>query len=60
MFVKPGPNREIPGTLLRVRIPRTHALLPETGAEVPANSFWLQRIAHGDVVAVNPATTKGA
>ncbi|WP_428492161.1 DUF2635 domain-containing protein [Rhodopila sp.] len=50
MFVKPGPNPEIPGTLLKVRVPRTHGLLPDAGQEVPENAFWLQRLAHGDVV----------
>ena len=47
MFVRPAEGR-------KVRRPRTLTLLPESGAEVPADSFWLRRLAHGDVVEVDP------
>jgi aminoglycoside phosphotransferase (APT) family kinase protein len=53
MFVKPGPNTHEPetlGALRKVRFPRTHALLPEEGTEVPEDQFWLRRLRDGDVV----------
>lgn len=50
MYVKPAPDRERPGQQLKVRIPGTLALLPDAGAEVPENRFWMRRLAHGDVV----------
>ena len=56
MFVKPGPNPEVPGSLLRVRIPHTFALLPDEGADVPENGFWLTLLRDGDVVLVEPPT----
>lgn len=52
MFVKPGPNPDKPSSLLKVRVPRTHTLLPDEGAEVPEDMFWLQRLSQGDVVLV--------
>lgn len=53
MFVKPTPDPERPGQLLKVRQPRpSFALLPDGGAEVPDNHFWRRRIAQGDVVLV--------
>ena len=52
MFVKPGTGRD--GLPLSVRVPHTRALLPETGAEVPANSFWIRRLRDGDVVEASP------
>jgi hypothetical protein len=60
--VKPGPDKERPGSLLRVRIPHTLKLLPDEGAEVPLNGFWLQRLRQGDVVEATPppaAPTEG-
>jgi hypothetical protein len=60
MFVKPGPNRALPGTLLRVRIPHTLALLPDTGAEVPENGFWIQRLNQGDVVLADAPAAEAA
>lgn len=43
MLVKPAPGRS-------VRDPRSMALLPETGREVPDHdSFWLRRLRDGDV-----------
>lgn len=48
MFVKPKND----GT---VRDPHTKALLPPEGAEVPNDDpFWIQRVAHGDVVVDSP------
>jgi hypothetical protein len=49
MFVKPGINPET-GKPFVVRIPRTFAALAAEGEEVPANGFWIQRLAQGDVV----------
>lgn len=54
MFVKPGVNTHEPellGERLKVRIPRTHALMPDEGMEVPDNDpFWLALLRDGDVV----------
>jgi hypothetical protein len=60
MFVKPGPNPEKPGSQLMIRIPRTHAFLPETGAEVPNNPFWRWMLRHGDVVKATPPAPSAA
>lgn len=55
MFVKPAPDPERPGQLLKVRQPRpSFALLPDEGAEVPENHFWHRRLAQGDVVRAEP------
>jgi hypothetical protein len=43
MFVKPAPG-------LLVRDPVTKRHLPESGKEVPENSYWVRRLAAGDVV----------
>jgi hypothetical protein len=62
MFVKPAR----PG--LVIRIPELYSgknnrlrpgikearLLPETGADVPENSYWLRRLKFGDVVKTQP------
>ena len=43
-----------------VRMPeRGHALMPAEGMEVPLNVYWSRRIAVGDVLKTQPATTKG-
>lgn len=55
MFVKPALSARI-GALLKVRHPRTKALIPETGAEVPETFFWLRRLRDGDVMLAEPAT----
>lgn len=55
MHVKPGLDPERPGQQLAVRIPGSLALLPQDGAEVPENRFWLRRLVQGDVVPVEPA-----
>lgn len=52
MFVKPGIDKTT-GKQLIVRIPVTHALLPNEGAEVPETHFWLRRLRDGDVVAAS-------
>ncbi|TWA90699.1 uncharacterized protein DUF2635 [Azospirillum brasilense] len=43
MYVKPKP-----GAL--VRDPVTRQPLPDTGAEVPSDQYWMRRLADGDVV----------
>lgn len=44
IFVKPAPG-------MKQRMPdNARAFLPEEGAEVERNAFWLRRIADGDVV----------
>ena len=47
MFVIPVKGREVPD-------PLRGDLLPETGRNVPASSYWLRRIEDGDVE-VKPA-----
>ena len=42
IFVKPAPG-------LQVRDPKTAAPLPAEGAEVLRTSYWLRRLASGDV-----------
>jgi hypothetical protein len=54
MFVKPGVDTERPGKLLRVRVPRTHELIPDEGMDVPETSFWHWMLNHGDVVRADP------
>jgi len=36
---------------------RGYQPIPATGAEVPENSYWLRRLAVGDVTAGNPGKT---
>jgi hypothetical protein len=43
MLVKPAPDR-------KVRDPVTKRHLPEEGKDVPENTYWLRRLAEGDVV----------
>lgn len=56
-FIKPAPG-------FTVRNPDTGAVLPEEGAEVELNSYWLRRLADGDVIeaaklsAAKPQTKK--
>ncbi|CFR03610.1 DUF2635 domain-containing protein [Yersinia kristensenii] len=45
MFVKPTAGRA-------VRDPVKGTFLPESGTEVPDNSFWHRRIQDGDVVQI--------
>lgn len=45
MFVKPAPG-------LKVRLPENpRAFLPDDGAEVPRDSYWVRRLRDGDVLA---------
>jgi Protein of unknown function (DUF2635) len=60
MFVKPGPNPRKPGSLLKVRFLRTKQLLPDAGAEVPRDGFWLRRLRDGDVVLASPTQPAAA
>ncbi len=57
MFVKPGPNPDLPGTMLKVRDPVTFRLLQEEGAEVPANAHWLRALRDGDVMLADEEAT---
>ena len=43
MFVKPAPGR-------LVRDPVSKRPLPAEGAEVPENTYWIRRLACGDVI----------
>lgn len=47
-----------PGVL--VRDPVTAGHLPEQGAVVPRNTYWLRRLAEGDVLQAPPAAKKKA
>lgn len=48
MFVKPAPG-------LKVRLPdNPRAFLPEDGADVERDSFWMRRLFDGDVVTATP------
>jgi hypothetical protein len=50
MFVKPAPG-------LKVRLPENpSAFLPDDGAEVERNAFWLRRLRDEDVVHAAPAS----
>lgn len=54
MMVYPAPGR-------RVRDPRTHALLPATGRDVPDHDFyWLRRLRDGDVTTEAPEKSSAA
>lgn len=52
-FIQPAPNRA-------VRDPRTMKLLPKAGAIKPRNTYWLRRVAAGDVVVPSTPQTKKA
>jgi hypothetical protein len=45
MFVKPAPG-------LKVRHPISKFHIPDSGIEVPEESYWLRRLADGDVIRV--------
>jgi hypothetical protein len=45
MRVKPAPG-------LKVRCPLTKHPLPDEGMEVPCNTYWIRRLAAGDVLVV--------
>lgn len=45
MFVKPKPG-------LKVRDPKSLLHIPDSGAEVPEDSYWTRRLADGDVFRV--------
>jgi hypothetical protein len=49
MRVRPA----VPGTV--IRDPHTRRHIPDEGAKVPRNSYWLRRLRDGDVVLVEPA-----
>lgn len=52
--VKPAPG-------LRVPIPGTPPkVLPESGAEVPLDEYWRNRLRDGDVIEVTPAAAATA
>lgn len=49
-FIKPAPG-------LHVRMPNGN-VLPEEGAQVELNSYWLRRLADGDVIEVEKPKSK--
>ncbi len=53
MKVKPNPNRKIGKESLKVFDPVHRVFLPESGANVPSNAYWLRRLQTGDVVRVD-------
>jgi Protein of unknown function (DUF2635). len=48
-FLKPAPGKS-------VRDPRSMKLLAAKGERKPRNSYWLRRVADGDVVVVEKKT----
>lgn len=52
-FVAPRPG-------LEVRDPVTHKPLPAEGAAVPRSTYWLRRLADGDVVEAKPVAQRAA
>lgn len=72
MKIKPNPERFVeiardpdtgealksPRQFLIVRDPVTRKALPEKGATVPRNAFWLRRLNDGDVVDAAAAPRK--
>lgn len=46
MFLQPAPGRVVPD-------PERRDLLPAQGRDVPASTYWLRRVADGDVVMVD-------
>jgi hypothetical protein len=46
LFVKPKPGKIL-------RDPRNNLPLPESGKDVPSNSFWIRRLNAGDVELAN-------
>lgn len=51
MLVKPAANR-------RVLDPQTRQPLPAEGAEVPRGTYWMRRLADGDVVETTKPKSK--
>lgn len=52
-LIKPAPG-------LRIADPKTGVYLPEKGAVMPRNAFWLRRLKDGDVVEIkNPDSVQG-
>lgn len=50
IYLKPAPG-------LKVRTPQG-GFLPDEGAEVERNSFWVRRINDGDVIETDPPKAK--
>ena len=50
MFVKPKPDRQVPD-------PERGGFLPESGAEVPENQYWLRRESDEDIERATPPVT---
>ncbi|OZI15563.1 DUF2635 domain-containing protein [Sodalis-like symbiont of Philaenus spumarius] len=53
MFVVPAPERA-------VREPNSMQMLPDTGAWVPRNGFWLRRLRFKDVLDITPPAKTAA
>lgn len=53
MFVKPAEG-------VKVRDPVTLHHIPADGTEVPADTYWLRRVAAGDVVVADPKSKPAA
>ena len=47
MYVKPAPS-------VKVRDPQSMLHLPDAGQIVESNSYWLRRLADGDVIVTTP------
>jgi hypothetical protein len=57
MFVKPAKQGLI---IRRPEIKKGNNILPDTGADVPENSYWLRRLKSGEVVKAQPPNAAGA
>ncbi|MBG6243015.1 MAG: DUF2635 domain-containing protein [Candidatus Symbiopectobacterium sp. Dall1.0] len=53
MFVVPAPERA-------VREPNSMRMLPDSGAWVPRNAFWLRRLRFKDVLEIPPPSKPAA
>ncbi len=51
MFVKPAKQGLV---IRRPEIKKGNNILPDTGADVPENSYWLRRLKSGDVLKTQP------
>jgi hypothetical protein len=50
IFLKPNTAKLVEGTPIKVFDPERKGWLPEAGAYVPSNPYWMRRLADGDVL----------
>lgn len=54
LFLMPNPERTVDGEPLKVFDPERKSFLPQSGAAVPANPYWLRRVADTDCIEYTP------